>query len=93
MSLGKAINIVLFESLESQPSKAKCKPLTPAALVWCIVLLLWGYMSDDETKRDNFLAADMIGKRLLCQEEKLKFLSFRKEGEECLAGVSVQVQA
>lgn len=50
-------------------------------------------MSDDETKRDNFLAADMIGKRLLCQEEKLKFLSFRKEDEECLAGVSVQVQA
>lgn len=34
----------------------------------------------------------MMGKRLLCQEETLTIPSFRKE-DECLAGVSVQVQA
>lgn len=30
-----------------------------------------------------------MGKRLLCQEEKLKFLSSGKEGVECLARISV----
>lgn len=39
------------------------------------------------------ITTEMMGKRLLCQEEKLKFLSFRKQDEGCLAGVSVKVQA
>lgn len=30
--------------------------------------------------RDKLLATEMMGERLLCQEEKLKFLSLRKEG-------------
>lgn len=91
-SLGKAINIALLESWESQPWKAKSKPLTPKALVWCIVLLLWRHMTDDEIRSkqgDKLLATEMMRKRLLCQEEKLKFLSSGKEDEECLVRVSV----
>lgn len=91
-NLGKVINIVLLESWELQPWKAKPKPLTPTALVWCIVLLLWRHMTNDEIRskqRDKLLATEMMGKRLLCQEEKLKFLSSGKEDEECLARLSV----
>lgn len=90
--LEKVINIVLLGSWESQPWKAKSKPLTLTSLVWCIVLLLWRHMTNDEIRskqRDKLLATEMMGKRLLCQEEKLKFLSSGKEDKECLARVSV----
>lgn len=86
------MNIVLLSSWESQPWKAKSKPLTPTALVWCIVLLSWKHMTNGEIRsnqRDKLLATEMMGKRLLCQEEKLKFLSSGKEDEACLARVSV----
>lgn len=92
ISLGKVINIVLLGSWESQPWKAKSKPLTPTSVVWCIVLLLWRHMTNDEIRskqRDKLLATEMMGEKLLCQEEKLKFLSSGKEDKECLARVSV----
>lgn len=91
-NLGKVINIVLLESWELQPWKAKSKPLSLTALVWCVVLLLWRHMTNDEIRskqRDKLLATEMMGKRLLCQEEKLKFLSSGKEIKEYLARVSV----
>lgn len=50
-------------------------------------------MSLEASKKNKLWATEMMGKRLVCQEEKLKIPSFRKEDEECLAGVSVQVQA
>lgn len=49
-------------------------------------------MTDDEIRSkqgDKLLATEMMGKRLLCQEEKLKFLSSEKEDEDCLVRVSV----
>lgn len=50
-------------------------------------------MGLEASKGDKLSATEMMEKRLLSQEEKLKFLSFRKGHKECLAGVSVQVQA
>lgn len=47
----------------------------------------------EASKGDKLSAAEMTGKRLPSQEEKLRFLSFRKGDKECFAGVSVQAQA
>lgn len=84
--LGKAINTVLFESLESQPSKAKCKPLSPTALFWCRVLLLWGHLGSDETggKLKVLFATEMTRERTVYQEKKLKFLSWPTFGASIL---------
>jgi len=47
----------------------------------------------EASARGKLLPTEMMGERLLCQEEKLELLSFRKEDEECLAGMSIQVEA
>lgn len=49
-------------------------------------------MTNDEIRskqKDKLLATEMMRKSLLCQEEKLKFLSLRKEDKACLARVSI----
>lgn len=82
----KSYKYCIIWSLESQPSKAKCKPLSTTALFWCSVLLLWGHLGSDETggKLKVLFATEMTRERTVYQEKKLKFLSWPTFGASIL---------
>lgn len=82
----KSYKYCIIWSLESQPSKAKCKPLSTTALFWCSVLLLWGHLGSDETggKLKALFATEMMRERTVYQEKKLKFLSWPTFGASVL---------